>query len=306
MIDRAFIDATTLLLQIVPRVFATDRLALKGGTAINLYLDDAPRLSVDLDLVFTQLGLSREDALAAISDEMRRIAVALSADGLEVRPVVTADIGETGLVVSDGSTQVKVETNTVFRGTLLPPVVRSLSAGAAQWLSMDAPAPVLDRSEVFAGKFMAALDRQHPRDLYDVWRLYEGGPIEPGMISAFVIYLCGHNRPAHEVLDSPERLSAEDYERALVGMIRGDVPPLAALLASRAQLRRDIVQGISESDRAFIAGFFAGAPDWSLLPYPHAGGLPALAWKLRNLETLRSKRPDEFDRQHASLVALLT
>ena len=53
MIDRAFIDATTLLLQIVPRVFATDRLALKGGTAINLYLDDAPRLSVDLDLVFT-------------------------------------------------------------------------------------------------------------------------------------------------------------------------------------------------------------------------------------------------------------
>ncbi len=306
MIDRAFIDATTLLLQIVPRVFATDRLALKGGTAINLYLDDAPRLSVDLDLVFTQLGLSREDALAAISDEMRRIAVALSADGLEVRPVVTADIGETGLVVSDGSTQVKVETNTVFRGTLLPPVVRSLSAGAAQWLSMDAPAPVLDRSEVFAGKFMAALDRQHPRDLYDVWRLYEGGPIEPGMISAFVIYLCGHNRPAHEVLDSPERLSAEDYERALVGMIRGDVPPLAALLASRAQLRRDIVQGISESDRAFIAGFFAGEPDWSLLPYPHAGELPALAWKLRNLETLRSKRPDEFDRQHASLVALLT
>jgi hypothetical protein len=306
MIDRAFIDATTLLLQIVPRVFATDRLALKSGTAINLYLDDAPRLSVDLDLVFTQLGLSREDALAAINDEMRRIAAALSADGLEVRAAVTADIGETGLVVSDGTTQVKVETNIVFRGTLLPPVVRSLSPGAAEWLSMDAPAPVLDRSEVFAGKLMAALDRQHPRNLYDVWRLYEGGPIESGMLSAFVVYLCGHNRPAHEVLDSPERLLAEDYDRALVGMIRGDVPPLAALLASRAQLRRDIVQSISESDRAFLAGFFAGEPDWSLLPYPHASELPALAWKLRNLEILRSKRPDEFDRQRASLVALLT
>ncbi len=306
MIDRAFIDATTLLLQIVPRVFATDRLALKGGTAINLYLDDAPRLSVDLDLVFTQLGLSREDALAAINDEMRRIAAALSADDLEVRPAVTADIGETGLVVSDGTTQVKVETNIVFRGTLLPPVVRSLSAGASEWLSMDAPAPVLDRSEVFAGKFMAALDRQHPRDLYDVWRLFEGGPIEPGMISAFVIYMCGHNRPAHEVLDSPERLLAEDYDRALVGMIRGDVPSLAALLASRAQLRRDIVHGISQSDRAFLTGFFAGEPDWSLLPYPHASELPALAWKLRNLEIFRSKRPEEFRQQHESLIALLT
>lgn len=63
MIDQAFINATTLLLQIVPRVFETDLLALKGGTAINVHLDDAPRLSVDLDLVFTQLGLSRADAL---------------------------------------------------------------------------------------------------------------------------------------------------------------------------------------------------------------------------------------------------
>lgn len=306
MIDRAFIDATTLLLQIVPRVFATDRLALKGGTAINLYLDDAPRLSVDLDLVFTQLGLSREDALAAINDEMRRIAAALSADGLWVSAAVTADIGETGLVVSDGTVQVKVETNIVFRGTLLPPVMRPLSAGTAEWLGMDAPAPVLDRCEVFAGKFMAALDRQHPRDLFDLWRMYEGGPIEPGMLSAFVIYLCGHNRPAHEVLDSPERLLAGDYDRALVGMIRGEVPPLAALLASRARLRRDIVHGISQSDRAFLVGFFAGEPDWSLLPYPHASELPALTWKLRNLEIFRSQRPDEFTRQHASLVALLT
>ena len=101
-------------------------------------------------MVVTPLGLSRVDALAAINDEMRRIAAALSADGLAVRAAVTADIGETGLVVSDGTAQVKVETNIVFRGTVLPPVVRSLSEGGAQWLSMDAPAPVLDRCEVFA------------------------------------------------------------------------------------------------------------------------------------------------------------
>ena len=108
------------------------------------------------------------------------------------------------------------------------------------------------------------------------------------------------------MLDSPERLLAEDYDRALVGMIRGEVPPLVALLECRAQLRRDIVAGISESDRAFLIGFFAGEPDWLLLPYPHASQLPALTWKLRNLEIFRSKRPDEFDRQHAALVALLT
>ena len=59
MIDRAYVDTVTLLLSVVPRVFATNRLALKGGTAINLYLDDMPRLSVDLDVVFTPIQLER-------------------------------------------------------------------------------------------------------------------------------------------------------------------------------------------------------------------------------------------------------
>ena len=305
MTDRAFVDATMLLVRIVPRVFATGRLALKGGTAINLYFDDAPRLSVDLDLVFTTLGLLREEALAAINAEMRRIVDALSADGLSATAAVAADLGEIGLVVSDGNAQVKVETNVVFRGTLLPPVVRPLSPGAVELLRAEAPAMVVDRAEVFAGKFMAALDRQHPRDLFDVWRLYERGTVEPDMLSAFVVYLCGHNRPAHEVLDSPERLLAEDYERALVGMIRGEVPTLEALLASRARLRRDIVEGLAQSDRAFLAGFFNGEPDWSLLKYPHANELPALVWKRRNLEVFRSKRPGEFTRQNARLAELL-
>ena len=305
MTDRAFVDATMLLVRIVPRVFATGRLALKGGTAINLYFDDAPRLSVDLDLVFTTLGLLREEALAAINAEMRRIVDALSADGLSATAAVAADLGEIGLVVSDGNAQVKVETNVVFRGTLLPPVVRPLSPGAVELLRAEAPATVVDRAEVFAGKFMAALDRQHPRDLFDVWRLYERGTVEPDLLSAFVVYLCGHNRPAHEVLDSPERLLAEDYERALVGLIRGEVPTLEALLASRARLRRDIVEGLAQSDRAFLAGFFNGEPDWSLLKYPHANELPALVWKRRNLEVFRSKRPDEFTRQNARLAELL-
>ena len=218
---------------------------------------------------------------------------------------MAADLGEIGLVVSDGNAQVKVETNVVFRGTLLPPVVRPLSPGAVELLRAEAPATVVDRAEVFAGKFMAALDRQHPRDLFDVWRLYERGTVEPDMLSAFVVYLCGHNRPAHEVLDSPERLLAEDYERALVGMIRGEVPTLESLLASRARLRRDIVEGLAQSDRAFLAGFFNGEPDWSLLKYPHANELPALVWKRRNLEVFRSKRPDEFTRQNARLAELL-
>ncbi len=305
MIDRAFVESTTLLLRTVPRVFATGRLALKGGTAINLYLDDAPRLSVDLDLVFLPIGLTRKDALTAINEEMRRIAAAVTLDGLSARFAIASEVGETGLQVTDGTALVKVETNTVFRGTLMPPVTRSLSLGALEWLGFDAPAPVVDRSEIFAGKFLAALDRQHPRDLFDVWRLYEREAIDPAMLSAFVVYLCGHNRPPHELLDSPDRVLDQDYERALVGMIRGEVPTLSQLRDVRTRLRHDILTGLSGSDRVFLAGFFSCAPNWALLAYPHARELPALAWKQRNLEVFRSKRPNEFARHYNELLALL-
>ncbi len=305
MIDRAFVEATELVLQIVPRVFTSERLALKGGTAINLYLDDAPRLSVDLDLVFTEIGLPRDAALGMIIDEMRRIAAELARDGLEVSSAVAAELGETGLLASNGRVQVKVETNTVFRGTLLPTTIMNLSPGAGEWLAREAPARVLNPAEVFAGKFMAALDRQHPRDLYDVWRLYQRGPIDPQILSAFVIYLCGHNRPPHEVLDSPERVLVEDYTRALVGMIRGDIPSLDALVAARVQLRTDILNGLQPADRAFLAGFFACEPDWSLLAFPHASDLPALQWKQRNLDIFRTKRPQDFADQCDALDRLL-
>ncbi|MFM7146626.1 MAG: nucleotidyl transferase AbiEii/AbiGii toxin family protein [Actinomycetales bacterium] len=124
---------------------------LKGGTAINLYLDDVPRLSVDLDLVFTELGLPRDEALAAINDEMRRIVDALLVDGLTATSAVAANLGETGLVVTDGNAQVKVETNVVFRGTVLPPVMRPLSDGAAQWLMAEAPARLVRRVAAVRG-----------------------------------------------------------------------------------------------------------------------------------------------------------
>ena len=62
--------AVQLLLRLVPPVFATEAFALKGGTAINLFMAPVSRLSVDLDLVFLPLGLSRDEALASISSEL--------------------------------------------------------------------------------------------------------------------------------------------------------------------------------------------------------------------------------------------
>jgi predicted nucleotidyltransferase component of viral defense system len=50
--NRAYLDAVRLLLAVAPSIFRQAGFALKGGTAINLFLRDMQRLSVDLDLVF--------------------------------------------------------------------------------------------------------------------------------------------------------------------------------------------------------------------------------------------------------------
>src|SRR5690606_37541195 len=74
----------------------------------------------------------------------------------------------------------------------------------------------------YAGKLVAALDRQHPRDLFDVWQLYESSGISDDMVECFVVYLAGHNRPGHEVLFGNDKDIATEYERAFVGMTEVD------------------------------------------------------------------------------------
>src|SRR3546814_12228191 len=101
--------------------------------------------------------------------------------------------------------------------------------------------PVLAPDELYASKLVAALDRQHPRDLFDVWQLYESGDISDGMVECFVIYLAGHNRPPHEVLFGNDKDLAGEYERAFIGMPEVACS-LATLLAVRARMRRELPQ----------------------------------------------------------------
>jgi predicted nucleotidyltransferase component of viral defense system len=63
--NQIYLDTARLLTQVAPIVFADGVFALKGGTAINLFVRDMPRLSVDLDLVFPDYTLSREPAFVA-------------------------------------------------------------------------------------------------------------------------------------------------------------------------------------------------------------------------------------------------
>ena len=305
MIDPAYIDTVRLLLNVVPDIFKNEIFAMKGGTAINLFVQDMPRLSVDIDVVYVPRDPSREEALRAISDEINLIQKRLEKSGLSVRLSKLNLESETKLFIENDRSQVKVEVNVVFRGTIFPVVTRSLAAKTAQMFSTTVEAPVLAEAELYGSKIVAALDRQHPRDLFDMLKFYEQGDLTADILEAIVIYLAGHNRPTHEVLFGTDKDIRASYANSFVGMTFEESPSLEMLLDVRARLRADIVQRLTENHRDFLIGLAEANPDWSLLDCEHAESLSGLRWKLINLKKFQKNRPSDFAKQAEALRTLL-
>lgn len=159
-----------LLIQILPIVARETEFALKGGTAINLFIREMPRLSVDIDLTYLPVA-SREQSLAAIDDAMARMAAAIGKEvkNAKVTPVKRpADEIVTRLVIKTYEAQIKLEVTPVLRGCVYPAETRQVSAEVERQFGF-AEMQVVSFSDLYAGKIMAALDRQHPRDLFAHW-----------------------------------------------------------------------------------------------------------------------------------------
>lgn len=85
--DPKYLATARLLTEIAPTVFASGQFALKGGTAINLFLREMPRLSIDLDLVFTDHRAGRAEALARINEALRDTRTSLGKRGFKVQVI---------------------------------------------------------------------------------------------------------------------------------------------------------------------------------------------------------------------------
>lgn len=305
MVDTIYAQTVRLLLIAAPDVFTNDIFALKGGTAINLFVQDMPRLSVDIDVAYLPRATPRDQALQAINDELNAIALRLEKVDLKSRTIASKGLSDTKLIVEDDENQVKVEVNVVFRGAVLPTERRALCAKTAEMFSAELELPTLTPDELYGSKLVAAMDRQHPRDLFDVWHLYQSGGLTSGMVECFVTYLAGHNRPTHEVLFCNEKDIAGEYRNGFVGMTTGEPVALETLLETRARIRSDLPKMLTDKQRQFLVGLANAEPDWDLLKCPHAAELPALRWKLSNLQTFRKSRPADFQKQAKELESRL-
>lgn len=275
-----------LLIRCLPTVASAPDFALKGGTAINLFLRDMPRLSVDIDLTYLPLS-DRETALDDIRAQLAAIAEGLrrTVPGANVQLV---DGDAPRLLVDKSSARIKVEPSVVIRGSLVPPVTCELCPAAQEVYELFVEIQRLDTSDLYAGKLCAALDRQHPWDLFDVMHLQAAGAIPDSIRQAFVAYLAGHRRPIAELLQ-PNRKPIEDlFANHFAGMTEEPVE-LSQLEAARTQLFEWAASAPTENERRFLLSIKQGDPDWSLLPFEGLDQWPAIQWKLHNVRQMNSR-----------------
>lgn len=199
-----------LLMRLLPIVAREACFALKGGTAINLFVRNLPRLSVDIDLMYLPVH-DRPEALAGIDASMKRIKAAALAELPGAR--VTENIHDGAilrlLVIAEG-TQVKIEVSPVLRGVVHEPSTIPVTEVVEEAFGF-AETSVVSFEDLFAGKLVAALDRQHPRDLFDVQGLLAHEGLSDDLREAFIVYLLSHNRPMGEVLSGRVKDLANEY-----------------------------------------------------------------------------------------------
>ena len=299
--NQIYVQTVNLLLEIAPAVFKTPCFAMKGGTAINLFVQDMPRLSVDVDVVFCDHTVDREEAMRQISRALSRIRTEILAMGFEAESRKSKEEDEVKIIVSRAEIQVKIEVNFVFRGTVLPVQMLSLSKGTQALFSKNIEVPSLAVSELYGSKLVAALDRQHPRDLFDVKKMYETHGLTSEIVDCFVVYLAGHNRPVHEVLFPNRQPIADIFNNEFVGMTNEEVT-VEELESVRSKLMEELPRALAEKHKEFLLSLVRGFPDWGKLPYGHLRALPALKWKLQNLEALKVKNQKRFDFQFTELA----
>lgn len=287
-IEHRYHDQVQLLVSLLPFLNNERCFALKGGTAINLFIQPFPRLSVDIDLAYLPLE-PRDVALYHCRQALQRLAQAISVKA----PGARADLqdnrrDELRILVRRGQSQVKIEVSPVLRGTMFKPQERDIAEAVEDEYGFAA-VHVVSLPDLYGGKLCAALDRQHPRDLFDVKLLLDQKELDRSVFEGFLVYLLGHPRPLSEVINPRLKTLDAVYHQEFVGMTRVDVP-LQELEGVRFELLARLGRLVTDEDVRFLLSFKKGIPDWALLPIEGLDQLPAVRWKLANIKKMSREK----------------
>lgn len=148
---------------------------------------------------------------------------------------------------------------------------------------------VVSFADLYAGKLVAAFDRQHPRDLFDVRDLLANEGITEELRIAFIVYLLSHDRPMAEVLAPQRKDISHEFTHGFDGMTVAPVT-IEDLIQVRETMIETVVGGMPNAHRHFLLSFERGEPKWELLGVDAINELPAVKWRQHNLNKLSAEK----------------
>ncbi len=276
-------EQVRLLLRILPVIYREEDFAVHGGTAINLFIKNLPRYSVDVDLTYIPIG-PREESLAEIDKKLALISqqIQRAVPEINIHPVPNK------LLCTLGRSTVKIEVNGIKRGIIGPTIDLPLCDKAQTEFGMYCKARIVPLEQLYGGKIAAALSRQHPRDLFDYNYMDTDKIVD--LKRGFMFALLGSDKPFIESL-SPHVINQHE---ALENQFRGmtDVPfTYENYESTREQLIKFINTMLSEEDKAFLVSFEEGNPQWENSAYNDFMEFPSVQWKLQNVNKLKTQNP---------------
>lgn len=279
--------------------FLGKRIVLKGGTALNLFVFDVPRLSADID--FNYVGAVELSQMKAERPDIERaIQAVCGREGLGARRTPSEHAGGKFRFRFDsalgGTGNLEVNVNFMLRIPLWPVLEmdsrRVGSYGASR-------IPVSDLHELAAGKLTALLSRRASRDLFDAHTLLAHGRLEQGRLRlAFVVYGAMQRKDWRTVLPGNVGLEAQELERRLLPVLRTGLddystPGWAESMVGECRERLRVVLPFNEAEREFLDRLLDdGEIEPSLLTEDEelAGRIrnhPGLKWKALNVKKFR-------------------
>ncbi len=305
MILHKYKEQVDLLLQVLPYVAKENMFALKGGTAINLFVREMPRLSVDIDLTYLPLN-SRNDALKNLAEGLNRIKVDIEKNikGVRVHSVSLNGKTDVKLNCQGQNAQIKIEVNTITRGNIFPTKLMQVVDSVQDEFGKFAAINVVSFAELYGGKICAAVDRQHPRDIFDVKLLFENEGFTDDVWDGFKTGLISHYKPISELLSPILKDQKSAFDKQFLGMARVNFS-YGDYTNTRQRLIDTISERLTDKDKKFLVSFEIGEPQWDLFPYDVLKDLPAIKWKLINIQRLKKENLEKHQQIIKNLKSVL-
>lgn len=261
---------------------------------IREFITSCDKFSVDIDLTYLPIE-DRSTTIENIAAALTRIKKSIEKKTPGISATLKRDIGK--LLISSREASIKIEVNLVGRGVIADPEIMILCKGAQNNFDSFCEIQVVPLGQLYGGKICAALDRQHPRDLFDVKYLLENEGFNDAIKTGFIYCLLGSERPINEILN-PNLI---DQKLAMENQFEGMT--LASFTYEdyenvRMRLIGLINSSLTPEDKDFLLNFKNLMPEWDKYNFQE---FPSVRWKLQNLERLREKKPIKHAQSYKQL-----